>query len=418
MTDVTDQATDTALGAEHDDTTRVAEPGEETTRAMAQAGRANLSPLPEHLTQPWRRHDFVWLFDVTMGNPNGDPDNDGRPRIDPEDRYGIVTGVRLRRALRNWVSLFSRFEEPARRDRLKIHIEHGAILNDNIRGSYEDIGLATGQRATRNISNADVRRQIGDLAAAGLLPDSFTFEPGENADGASLTYSGELAHRELKAVLDDLGDAIAPGTRRFVDNLAKEARSPEKTRDRADAARRQMDVNYYDVRTFGAVMSTGLDADRETGPVQIPDCRSVDPIEIMDLAITRMAVTREEDAEKERTIGRRYIVPYALYRAPGFFSPFYAERTGLTSYDLEVFWNSLRDPWSIERSYARGLMTTVRLHIFTHDHPMGNAPAHELLARVRASLKPDAEVPEGIDDYEISVDLEGLPAGITHHRLF
>lgn len=392
--------------------------------ASPEVGPAPRAELPEHLTEMWRRHDFLWLFDVSMGNPNGDPDNDGAPRLDPVDRHGIVTGVRLRRAIRNWVALVSRYEPEERRNRLKIYIEHGAVLNEKIRDAYVTLNLPTGQRAQREIRREDVRGEIGDLASAGLLPESFTYEVDLSGESATLAYAGELSGRELKLALDELGDALSPRTRSFIESLAREAGSPEKTRDNAEAARQQMDLNYWDVRTFGAVMSTGLDADRETGPVQIPDCRSVDPVTSLDLAITRGAVTREEDRENRSTMGHRYILPYALYRAPGFFSPTYAERTGISSEDLALFWNSLRDPWSTERSYSRGTMTTVSgargggLHVFSHDHPLGNAPAHELFDRVRVSLKDGVEDAAGIEDYEISTDLEGLPQGVTYTKLF
>lgn len=398
--------------------------GNETVKGMAGAGPVPRPALPEHLLDTWRRHDFLWLYDVTMGNPNGDPDNDGAPRVDPVDRHGIVTGVRMRRALRNWVAHVSRFEPEERRNKLKIYIEHGSVLNEKIRDAYVDLDLPTGQRVQRGIRAQNVRTELGDLHSAGLLPESFLYELEDSGEGATLTYGGELSGRELKLALDELGQDISSSTRSFIESVAREAGSPEKTRDRSEAARQQMDLNYWDVRTFGAVMSVGLDADRETGPIQIPDCKSVDPVTTIDLSITRGAVTREEDYEKRSTMGYRYILPYALYRAPGFYNPFYAERTGVSPEDLELFWNSLRDPWSIERSYSRGHMSTLSgaagggLHVFSHDHPLGNAPAHELFDRIRVSLKSGVEDPSGIEDYEISAGVDELPEGVTYTKLF
>ena len=380
--------------------------------------------LPEHLTETWRRHDFVWLFDVAMGNPNGDPDNDGAPRVDPEDLRGMVTGVRLRRAIRNWVSFCRRYAPEDRRDRLKIYIEHGGVINEKIRGAYESLGLPVGERVERNIGRQDVREELAALSVTELLPEGFEYREVDTGERASLVYAGELGPRELKGALDELGESLSRRTRSFVEGIARDAGSPEKTRDKAEAARDVMSWNYWDVRTFGAVMSVGLDADRLTGPVQIPDCKSVDPVSVIEMAITRGAVTREEEYDKRITRGRRYILPYAMFRAPGFFSPFFAERTGMTEEDLALFWASLRDPWSLERSSTKGFMTTVSkshgggLHIFSHDHPLGNAPAHELFERLRVSRKPGVDVAEGIEDYEVSAEIKDLPRGVTYTQLF
>lgn len=230
---------------------------------------------------------------------------------------------------------------------------------------------------------------------------------------------------ELRAALNELGDSITRRTRTFIEGLAREAGSPEKTRDKAEAAREQMDLNYWDVRTFGAVMSTGLDADRETGPVQIPDCRSVDPVTILDWTVTRVAITREEERDqKVSTMGNRYLIPYGLYVAYGFFNPIRAAKTGMDEEDLKLLWRPLEDPWSLDRSANRGYMSTVGgedgggLHVFSHDHPMGNAPAHRLFDRIQVSLKDRVDVPRGVEDYEIGANVDDLPPGVSYNCLF
>lgn len=388
-----------------------------TQQRIEDAGPAPRPDLADHLTDSGRRHDFVWLFDCTMGNPNGDPDNDGAPRSDPETRHGIVTGQRLRRAIRDWVAHAALFEPAERRNKLGLFVEHRGVLNEKIRDAYVALDLPTGRRVERAITRDDVRAEISDLASAGLLPDSFSYEVDASGENATLAYAGELTPTELKAVLDDLADSISRRTRGFIEAVARDAGSPQKTRDNAEAARAQMNYNYWDVRTFGAVMSTGLDADRETGAVQIPDCRSVDPITPLDLAITRVAITREEDRDKVSTMGNRHIIPYGLYAVYGFFNPLRAARTGMDDEDLELFWSALADPWSLERSANRGVMSTVPvehgggLHIFSHEHPMGNEPAHRLFDKVQVSLRDGVEVPRSIEDYEIVVDQDGISAG-------
>ncbi len=287
-----------------------------------------------------RRHDFVLLFDVTDGNPNGDPDAGNLPRVDPETMQGLVTDVAIKRKVRDWVDLAR-----GDKDRYKIYIQSGSeALNTIHQRAYTDLKLKS------------------------------------------------------------------TGAKQDKDDVKK--------------AREWMCENFYDIRTFGAVMTTGVNCGQVRGPMQITFARSIDPIIPLDLSITRVAVTKEEDAKvevaddtgegksgKQTEMGRKSIVPYGLYRAHGFFNPHFAERTGMTSDDLELFWMAIQNMWDIDRSSSRGLMACQGLYVFSHDSDLGNAPAHRLFERVRCHT--EATAPRTFKDYNVEVDGDDLPQGIT-----
>ena len=293
-----------------------------------------------------RRHDFVLLFDVTDGNPNGDPDAGNLPRVDPETMQGLVTDVCIKRKVRDWMDV-------ARGDqgRFKIYIQAGGpALNALHKRAYTDLGL---------------------------------------------TSTG-----------------------------AKQARVD------VDQARTWMCENFYDIRMFGAVMTTGVNCGQVRGLLQLTFARSLDPIVPLDLSITRVAVTREEDAQvavaeeggeatagKQTEMGRKALVPYGLYRAHGFFNPHFARQTGAADEDLELFWQALQGMWDLDRSSARGLMACRGLYAFTHESPLGNAPAHQLFERVGVARRNDAAAPRAFTDYEVQVDGADLPGGIALTRL-
>jgi CRISPR-associated protein Csd2 len=298
--------------------------------------------MPTH-TDVTKRHDFVLLFDVADGNPNGDPDAGNLPRVDPETMQGLVTDVAIKRKVRDYVDL-------ARGDRYKIYIQSGGpALNTIHSRAYE----ALGQKSTG----------------------------------------------------------------------AKQAR------DDVDKARAWMCQNFYDIRTFGAVMTTGVNCGQVRGPVQLTFARSIDPIVPLDLSITRVAVTREEDARvavseesgemagKQTEMGRKALVPYGLYRAHGFFNPHFAGQTGATEEDLELFWEALRKMWDLDRSSSRGLMGCEGLYVFSHESPLGNAPAQRLFERIRVSRSNGVAAPRSFSDYTVEVDDRDLPQGVTLTRL-
>lgn len=276
------------------------------------------------------RYDFVLLYDVENGNPNGDPDAGNMPRIDPETGHGIVTDVCLKRKIRNYVELVKGDATSYR-----IYVKEGTPLNQNHEEAYKSVEL----------------------------------EPGKKADTGGV-----------------------------------------------DRARRWMCANFFDVRTFGAVMSTGDNCGQVRGPVQINFSRSQDPIVQQEITITRQTVTRIEDAEKERTMGRKHIVPYGLYRVEGYVSARLAndpaKGTGFSDEDLQLLWDALINLFEHDRSAARGKMASRKLIVFKHDSDLGSAPAHLLFERVQVSRKEGVIVPRGFSDYSVSVDRASLPAGV------
>jgi CRISPR-associated protein Csd2 len=298
---------------------------------------------PIHL-DPTKRHDFVLLFDITDGNPNGDPDAGNLPRVDPETMQGLVTDVALKRKVRDWVDV-TRGE----RDRYKIYVQSkGIALNTLHRRAYTAKGI---------------------------------------------TSTGS-----------------------------------KQKRDDVEAARGWMCENFYDIRTFGAVMTTDVNAGQVRGPAQLTFARSVSPILPLDVAITRVAITEEKDVDavvnergkvsgKTTEMGRKALVPYALYKGYGFFTPQFARRTGFDADDLAVLWEALQRMWDLDRSASRGLLAFQGLAIFSHEHPLGNAPAHLLLERIRVSLRPGVETPRVVSDYQITVREDGLPQGVALTRL-
>ena len=297
------------------------------------------------------RYDFVFLFDVTNGNPNGDPDAGNLPRLDPETSRGLVTDVCLKRKVRNFAEL-AKSDEPG----FAIYVEEGAILNEKHRQAYE---------------------------------------------------------------------AIRPDT----EKIAKEKKLNPRNDEELIRLRQFMCDNFFDVRTFGAVMSTGINCGQVRGPVQMTFARSIEPIVPLEISITRMAATNakekkeriegsDEERTDNRTMGRKYIVPYGLYRAHGFISAKLAERTGFSGDDLDFLWQAFGQMFEHDRSAARGEMTARRLIAFRHDSPLGNAPAHSLLERVAVSRAPASDTggeqapARAYGDYQVVIDRHDLPASV------
>lgn len=287
------------------------------------------------------RYDFVLLFDVKDGNPNGDPDAGNLPRTDAETGRGLVTDVNLKRKVRNFVGIVKGEQPP-----FEIYVKEKAILNRQHERAYQGIGAAD------LLGGEDKKRKGGDKV-------------------------GE--------------------------------------------ARDWMCKNFYDVRTFGAVMSTGINCGQVRGPVQLTFARSIDPVVAQEHAITRMAVATEAEAEKQggdnRTMGRKFTIPYGLYVAHGFVSAHLANQTGFSEEDLELLWQSLAQMFEHDRSAARGEMTTRGLYVFKHDSQLGNAPAHRLFDLFRAE-KTNGDAPaRSFADYAVTVDEACLPAGVTLQKL-
>lgn len=306
------------------------------------------------------RYDFALLFDVKDGNPNGDPDAGNLPRLDAETGHGLMTDVSLKRKVRNFVALIhdqSQIEPAPGTKRSEIYVREKAILNLQNQRAYSALKL-----------------------------DAPLEETGASED--------ELADTKKKK----------PG---------KEKRKG--SGEEVDQARAWMCQNFFDVRTFGAVMSTGVNCGQVRGPVQLTFARSIDPIVTFEHSITRMAVATEAEAEKQqgdnRTMGRKHTVPYGLYMVHGFVSSFLAKQTGFGEDDLELLWQALGSMFEHDRSAARGEMSTRGLYVFKHESELGNAHAHDLFKRITAKKRVD--VPRSFDDYEVTVNEDALPSGVS-----
>ena len=288
------------------------------------------------------RYEFVILFDVENGNPNGDPDAGNMPRVDPETGYGLVTDVCLKRKIRNYVETVKE-DEPGYR----IYIKDGVPLNRS------------------------------------------------DAEAFAHWNIDEKAVKEAKKKDDKLD---------------------EKVRD-------FMCQNFFDIRSFGAVMTTfvknNLNCGQIRGPVQLGFARSVDPIVPQEVTITRVAITTEADAEKKGTeMGRKYIVPYALYRCEGYVSANLARKvTGFSEGDLELLWQAILNMFEYDRSAARGKMAVRELIVFKHDSELGRAPAWKLFDTVSVTRKDGVISPRIYDDYTVAVNESALPAGVTCTRM-
>lgn len=274
------------------------------------------------------RYEFVLLFDVENGNPNGDPDAGNMPRIDPETGHGLVTDVCLKRKIRNHVALTKDGAVG-----FKIYVQEKAVLNQTNEMAYKAFELKPEAKKLPK-AEADARNVTGWMCA-----------------------------------------------------------------------------NFYDIRSFGAVMTTEVNCGQVRGPVQLAFAKSVEPILSQEISITRMAVTHEKDLEKERTMGRKHIVPYGLYVAHGFVSAALAERTGFGEDDLELLWNALINMFEHDRSAARGMMSSQRLFVFKHRDKLGNAPAHKLFDLIDIKRAEGSEGPaRSFKDYVVTVGV--VPDGV------
>lgn len=284
------------------------------------------------------RYEFVVLFDVVNGNPNGDPDAGNMPRIDPETNLGIVTDVCLKRKIRNYIETV-KDNEPGYR----IYIKANVPLNTSDTEAYKYLNVDPKKVADAKKDNKDLDKQVKDFMCS----------------------------------------------------------------------------NFYDIRTFGAVMTTfvkdSLNCGQVRGPVQLSFAQSVEPVVPQDVTITRIAITTEADAQKKNTeMGKKSIVPYGLYRAEGYISANLAQKeTGFTEDDLELLWEAIENMFEHDHSAARGQMAVRKLIIFRHDSILGNAPAHKLFDKVKVVRKTsDGGPARSFDDY--SVTIEGaMPEGVT-----
>jgi len=275
------------------------------------------------------RYEFVLLFDVENGNPNGDPDAGNMPRIDAETSHGIVTDVCLKRKIRNYIEI-SREEEP----RFNIYVKEKSVLNNQNKMAYEALGIKpTAKKLPKEVEKAN-------------------------------ELTGWMCN------------------------------------------------NFFDVRAFGAVMTTEVNCGQVRGPIQINFSKSIDPVLPEEISITRMAVTNEKDLEKERTIGKKTLIPYGLYRAEGYVSAHFAHKTGFTDGDLEVLWESLINMFDHDHSASRGKMNARKLIVFKHETKLGNAPAHKLFDLVSVEKSDEDKPARAFSDYVVNVDDSSAPNGV------
>jgi CRISPR-associated protein Csd2 len=329
------------------------------------------------------RYDFVLLFDVTDGNPNGDPDAGNLPRLDPQTLQGLVTDGCLKRKIRNAVAVVG-----AERPGYELYFQ---------------------------TQDAVYEKRVLNLIHQSAW-DALNIKPSKEAPGGT-----EDQAPPAQATKRGKGGKAKPGDRGDFDNVRK--------------AREWMCRQFYDIRTFGAVMTTGVNCGQVRGPAQLTFARSIDAITPLEFAITRKSVTTEADAAKQinkvddetktrfgtitGTMGRKTTVPYGLYRCSGFINPYLAKDTGFSTDDLQVLWDVLKGPmWEIDRSASRGLMCTRGLYVFEHSSPLGNAPAHDLFDRIHIERLGTGAAPRTFEDYRsrITIRSDDLPTGVTLHR--
>lgn len=349
------------------------------------------------------RYDFVLLFDVKDGNPNGDPDAGNLPRQDAETGHGLMTDVALKRKVRNFVTLKHQYVRPH-----DIYIRERAVLGRSHVEAFNSLGIALGEEVRAKVSK-DVVDTLSELS----LPDGLTIDETED-DGFELVLAGDVDKKAIQAwIKESRPDAKL---KKILTEALKQSKGRRPTQLESDSGREWLCKNFYDIRSFGAVLSlkSAPNCGQVRGPVQLTFARSIDPIVTLEHTITRMAVATEAEADKQqgdnRTMGRKHTVPYGLYMAHGFVSAFLAKQTGFDENDLELFWQSLEHMFEHDRSAARGEMSTRGLYVFKHDSELGNAHAHELFKRVVA--RKTVDMPRDFADYSVSVNEEGLPATV------
>ncbi|MBK7813821.1 MAG: type I-C CRISPR-associated protein Cas7/Csd2 [Rhodocyclaceae bacterium] len=357
------------------------------------------------------RYDFVLLFDVRDGNPNGDPDAGNLPRLDPETGKGLVTDVCLKRKVRNYVQLSKRDGDKAISG-FDIYIKERAVLGRSHVDAFNDLKIELGQDLKVPVPE-DLTESIREIS----LPEGM--EIVEDDDKLFLVVSGTTDKKEAAKQIKEADDLAKP-LAAFLNKALKDAKTRKPTRDETEKGRDWMCEHFYDIRTFGAVMSlkSAPNCGQVRGPVQMTFGRSIDPVAPMEHSITRMAVATEAEAEKQsgdnRTMGRKFTVPYGLYRSHGFISAHLAGQTKFDEDDLELFFQSLCQMFEHDRSAARGEMATRGLYVFKHESELGNAPAHALFNRLTVKRNGE-DVARDFGAYSVLFD--GQPVAVGEHDI-
>lgn len=303
------------------------------------------------------RYEFVLLYDVENGNPNGDPDMGNMPRIDPQTGNGVVTDVCIKRKIRDYIDLVKNDEEGHH-----IYVKSGVVLNDQHLEAYKYLGITPAKKKTKDKSKNK--------------------KPKENLETA-----------ESKEAQDEVDIKL--------------------TKQQEKELTRFMCQNFIDIRMFGAVMTTSVNCGQVRGPVQINFSRSIDPVFQNELTITRCAVTTEAEAKegKIHMMGKKQLVPYGLYRAEGYISAKLAEKTEFTEDDLELLWNSLINMFEHDHSASRGKMSARKLIIFKHNSALGCCQAHNLFEKIKVERLPSNLPPRSFDDYKVTISSD-MPKGV------
>ncbi|MCA6069972.1 MAG: type I-C CRISPR-associated protein Cas7/Csd2 [Endomicrobium sp.] len=364
------------------------------------------------------RYDFVYVFDVKDGNPNGDPDAGNLPRVDAETGQGIVTDVCLKRKVRNFVELTKNEQD---KDNFKIYIKEKAVLGKFHIEAFENLNIKLGEEIRKEIPD-DLKDELENY----VLPEGMYTEnepceecdgeKRENPEGMGIKTENEkqflvVASNANKEAIKNYIKELKPTKKlsEFLNKIVKDARPRTPTSEETDKGKSWMCENFYDIRAFGAVMSLKSvpNCGQVRGPIQFTFARSVDPIVISEHSITRMAVATEKEAKEQsgdnRTMGRKSTVPYGLYVAYGFVSAPLAKQTGFTEDDLELFWEALINMFENDRSAARGLMSARKLYVFKHRDKLGNAPADKLFDLVKLKIRKNdaATVARNFSDYNL-----------------
>lgn len=352
------------------------------------------------------RYDFVLFFDVKDGNPNGDPDAGNLPRVDPETGHGLVTDVCIKRKIRNYVQIDKSCAAP-----YDIYVREKAVLGRAHVKAFKELGIELGEE-----SRTQVTKEICDWLDENGIPNGLSVDADEDSNSYTLVVAADADKKEIKDWLKEakptkaIKDAIA--------NALKNAKSRKPTADEVGQGRDKMCKDYFDIRTFGGVLSlkSAPNCGQVRGPVQFTFARSVDQVVPLEHSITRMAVATEAEAEKQqgdnRTMGRKFTIPYGLYRCHGFISAPFAAQTGFNQTDLDLFWKALVDMFEHDRSAARGQMATRKLIVFKHGSAMGNAPAYKLFDMVKTEAKTTPV--RDFSDYTITTPSnDDMPQGVT-----
>lgn len=359
------------------------------------------------------RYDFVLVFDVQDGNPNGDPDAGNLPRVDPETGRGLVTDVCLKRKVRNFVQIIKTGEDGKAFAGYDIYVKEKAVLGRAHFKAFNDLKISTGEVSKKEIV-ANIQSVFEDIS----LTDGLSILTDDSGNRQWLVVAADADKKAIQQWLKE--EEIPKEAAALIKEALKEAKPRKPTAEETERGRGKMCEDYYDIRTFGAVMSlkSAPNCGQVRGPVQMTFARSVDPIVTLEHSITRMAVATEAEAEKQsgdnRTMGRKNTVPYGIYVAHGFVSAHLAAQTKFFEEDLDILWKALTDMFEHDRSAARGLMATRGLIVFKHDSALGNAPAHKLFELVQVKRKTDSTKPaREFGDYEIIIDKAHVPAGVT-----